>query len=113
MVGIRAMVGIRPWDYLDTLIAAAIVFFLICGVVAAVIGHLKNLSVSQSFALGALLGPYGVASVVRDKPGLPKAPSGMRAVKCPRCNAVQTIGETQVGYECSQCKTVNAVQDSE
>ena len=96
------------WNFLDTLLVAVIVFSLICGVVAAVIGHRKNLSVGQSFALGALLGIYGVASVVRDKPGLPKAPPGMRAVKCPRCNAVQTIGETQAGYECSQCKTVNS-----
>jgi hypothetical protein len=107
------MPGIRPWDYLDTLIAAAIVFCLLCGVVAAVIGHVKYLSVGQSFALGAFLGPYGVASVVREKPGLPKAPSGMRAIRCPRCNAVQTIGETQADYQCSHCKTVNAVQDSQ
>ena len=65
---------------------ALIVYCLLCGVVAAVIGHRKNLSVGQSFALGAFLGPYGVASVVREKRGLPKAPAGMRAVKCPRCN---------------------------
>ena len=98
---------------LDIFMVAVIVYCLICGVVAAVIGHRKNLSVGQSFALGALLGIYGVASVVSDKPGLPKAPPGMRAVRCPRCNAVQTIGETEAGYQCSQCKTVNAVQDSQ
>ena len=104
---------VHQWTLLDTLFVAIIVFCLICGVVAAVIGHRKNLSVSQSFALGALLGPQGVASVVRDKPGLPRAPSGMRAIRCPRCNAVQTIGETQAEYQCSQCKTENAVQDSQ
>jgi hypothetical protein len=99
--------------FATALLVAAIVVSLICGVVAAVIGHRKNLSVGQSFALGALLGIIGIRSVVSEKPGLPKAPSGMRAVKCPRCNAVQNIGETQADYECSQCKTVNAVQDSE
>ena len=104
---------IARWTVLDTLLVAVIVFCLICGVMAAVIGHRKNLSVSQSFGIGALLGPQGVASVLRDKPGLPKAPAGMRAIRCPRCNAVQTIGETQADYECSQCKTVNAVQDSQ
>ena len=92
---------------------ALIVYCLLCGVVAAVIGHRKNLSVGQSFALGAFLGIYGVASVAREKPGLPTAPPGMRAVKCPRCNAVQNIGETEAGYQCSRCKTVNAVQDSQ
>ena len=95
------------------MLAGAIVFCLLCGIVAAVIGHRKNLSVGQSFALGAFLGPYGVASVVSEKRGLPKTPSGIRTVKCPRCNAVQNIGETQADYECSQCKTVNAVQDSQ
>lgn len=104
---------LTTWDLFSMLLAAVIVFCLLCGIVAAVIGHLKNLSVAQSFALGAFLGPYGVVSVVREKRGLPKAPSGMRSLKCPRCNAVQNIGETQAHYECSQCKTVNAVQDSQ
>ena len=104
---------VTTWDPFAKLIAAVIVFCLLCGIVAAVIGHLKNLSVAQSFALGAFLGPYGVVSVVREKRGLPKAPAGMRSVKCPCCNAVKNIGETQADYECSQCKTVNAVQDSQ
>ena len=104
---------VTTWGLFEKLLAAVIVFCLLCGIVAAVIGHLKNLSIAQSFALGAFLGPYGVVSVVREKRGLPKAPSGMRAVKWPRCNAVQNIGETQAYYECSKCKAVNAVQDSQ
>lgn len=83
-----------------------IAILLICGVVAAAIGQRKNLSVGGSFALGAILGIIGIAIVVFQKPGLPKAPAGMRAVKCPRCNAVQNIGKTQTTYECWQCKTV-------
>ena len=90
-----------------TLIVIAIVFSVICGVVAAVI------SVGEWFAKGAAFGIWGIAAVVSQKPGLLKVPSGMRSVKCPRCNAVQNIGETQADYACSQCKTVNAVQDSE
>ena len=100
-------------SYYTILIVIAIVLSVVCGVVAAVIGHRKNLSVGKWFALGAVFGIIGIRAVVSEKPGLPKVPSGMRAVKCPRCNAVQNIGETQADYECSQCKTVNAVQDSQ
>ena len=82
------------WDLFDKLLAAVIVFCLLCGIVAAVIGHLKNLSVAQSFALGAFLGPYGVVSVVRENGAYQRRPPGC-AGKCPRCNAVQNIGETQ------------------
>jgi hypothetical protein len=109
-VAVGPQFTVHRWTVLDTLVGAARVFCLLCGVVAAVIGHRKNLSVGQSFALGFFLGPYGVASVVSEKPGFPQAPSGMRAVKCPRCNAVQNIDETQAVYECSQCKTVNSAR---
>jgi hypothetical protein len=42
--------------------------------------------------------------VIFAKPGLPQAPPGMRAVKCPRCNAIQNVPEKQRTYECWQCK---------
>ena len=61
-----------------TLIVIAIVLSVICGVVAAVIGHRKNLSVGEWFAKGAAFGIWGIAAVVSQKPGLPKVPSGMR-----------------------------------
>lgn len=83
---------------------ALVVAVLICGVIAAAVGQRKNRSVGDSFALGAIFGIIGIAIVVFQKPGLPKAPSGMRAEKCPRCNAVQNIGTTQTTYECWQCK---------
>jgi hypothetical protein len=60
---------------------ALIVFWLICGVIAAAIGQKKNRSVGESFALGALLSIIGIAIVLFQKPGLPNAPSGMRC--CP------------------------------
>lgn len=84
-------------------IGTLIVFWLICAVIAAAIGQRKNRSAVQSFMIGAVLGIIGIAIVIVQKPGLPKAPTGMRAERCPRCNAVQNIGITQLTYECWQC----------
>jgi len=56
---------------------------------------------------GALLGIIGVIIVICRRPGLPQAPPGMRAVKCPRCNTVQNVPEKQRVYECWQCKASN------
>lgn len=33
----------------------------------------------------------------------PKAPNGMKAVKCPRCNATQNIAKTNQTFECWRC----------
>jgi hypothetical protein len=68
-----------------------IVAGLICGAIAAAIGQKKNRSAGESFVLGAFLGVIGIIIVLVQKPGLPPAPEGMRAVKCPRCNTVQNI----------------------
>jgi DNA-directed RNA polymerase subunit RPC12/RpoP len=84
-----------------------IVICLILGAVTAAIGQKKNLPVGQSFALGALLGIFGAIIVICQRPGLPKAPSGMRAVKCPRCNTIQNVPETQPEYVCWQCKAAH------
>jgi hypothetical protein len=43
---------------------------------------------------------------------LPKAPPGMRAVKCPRCNTVQNIPETRPEYECWQCKAAHRLWET-
>lgn len=90
-------------------IGALVVFWLICGVIAAAIGQKKNLSVGGCFALGAFLSIIGIAIVVAQKPGLPEAPHGMRAVRCPRCNAVQNVPEHQATFECWQCKLASDV----
>lgn len=82
----------------------ALVICLIMGGVAAAIGRAKNLPTGQSFALGALLSLIGVIIVICQKPGLPQAPPGMRAVKCLRCNTTQNVPESQRVYECWQCK---------
>jgi hypothetical protein len=84
-----------------------IVILLIFGAITAAIGQKKNLPVGQSFALGALLGIIGVVIVIVQRPGLPKAPPGMRAVKCPRCSTIQNIPETDPEYVCWQCKAAH------
>lgn len=82
-----------------------IVAALICGAIAAAIGQKKNRGTGESFVLGAVLGVIGIIIVLIQKPGLPPAPAGMRAVKCPRCNTVQNIprNTTDTEYECWQC----------
>jgi phage FluMu protein Com len=83
--------------------------WLICGGVAAVIGQKKNFNVAHSFALGAVLGVIGVFIVAVQRANLPKPPPGMRALRCPRCNAVQNIPEGQPTFECWQCKQASSV----
>jgi hypothetical protein len=50
-------------------------------------------------------GVIGIIIVLIQKPGLPPAPAGMRAIKCPRCNTVQNVPRniTDTEYECWQC----------
>jgi hypothetical protein len=85
-----------------------IVIGLICGTITAAIAQKRNLGDRGGwFLFGALLFIVALPMVIFSKPGLPQAPPGMRAVKCPRCNAVQNVGEAQTTYECWQCKTVN------
>ena len=84
-----------------------IVFCLIFGAITAAIGQKKNLPVAESFLLGALLGIIGLIIMIFRRPGLPKAPPGMRAVKCTRCNTVQNVPQTQPEYVCWQCKAVH------
>ena len=84
-----------------------VVLCLICGGIAAWIGQKKNLPAKDSFIWGALLGIIGVVVVICQRPGLPQAPPGMRAVKCKRCNTVQNVPEDQRVYECYQCKASN------
>ena len=85
-------------------ITSVLTFWLICGAISAAIGTHKNLRTLPSFLWGALLGIIGIIVVICSKPGLPAPPQGMRAVKCPRCNAVQNIPETQPEYQCWQCQ---------
>jgi hypothetical protein len=83
-----------------------IIVWLICAVIGAVISDRKNLGAGSGFVLGGLLGILGLIIVICQRPGLPPAPAGMRAVKCTRCNAVQNVHTGQTQFECWQCKTV-------
>jgi ribosomal protein S27AE len=84
--------------------------WLICGVIAAVISDRKNNGAGSGFALGALLGIIGVIIVACQKASLPPAPAGMRALKCPRCNAVQNIPIAATSLDCWQCHLTAPVQ---
>lgn len=92
---------------------AVIVVWLICGVIAVLIGQKKNINPFGLFALGALLGVIGIVIVLFLPAELPKAPPGMLAVRCPRCTTVQNVrmglGET---FDCWQCKAVEPVAES-
>ena len=88
---------------------SVIVGLLGCGGIAALIGQRKNFNVVQSFLFGALLGFIGIGIVAVQRPNLPKAPPGLMAVKCPRCNAVQNIPRDKTTFECWQCKLTSDV----
>jgi hypothetical protein len=85
-----------------------IVFWLVCGVIAAAIGSAKNRSALGWFMLGALFAPSVLIVAVLPKLP-PKPPEGMRSVQCPRCNAVQNIPDAQTTFECWQCTLVSNV----
>ncbi|WP_152531199.1 hypothetical protein [Mycobacterium sp. UM_CSW] len=85
-----------------------IFFVLIFGAITAAIAQRRHLGSPVGwFVFGALLFIVALPMAIFSKPGLPQAPPGMRAVKCPRCNAVQNIPATQPEYECWQCKAAN------
>lgn len=99
----QRMKGHRQMDF-----GTLIVLWLIFGAVTAAIAQKRNLGSPVGwFLFGALLFIVALPMAIFSKPGLPPAPPGMRAVKCPRCNAVQNIPQTQPEYVCWQCKAAN------
>jgi MFS family permease len=94
--------------YLVVTFGAILGGMLICGAIAAAIGQKKKFSAGGCFALGAVLGVIGIIMVIAQRPALPKAPPGMRVVKCSRCNAVQNIPLSQTEFHCWQCQFVNS-----
>lgn len=76
---------------------------LIFGAISSIIGQRKNLSGGGSFCWGFFLGIIGLIVVIAQKPGLPPAPPGLYATKCPRCNAVQNVPYDAPTFECWQC----------
>ena len=82
-----------------------IVIWLICAIITMLIGQKKNIDPFASFVIGALLGLIGIVIMLFLRTELPKAPKGMIAVKCSRCNTVQNVAMKQATFECWQCKT--------
>jgi hypothetical protein len=85
------------------MIVVIVVIWVICGIVAVMIGQPKGFSTGESLALGLILGVFGVAIVALLPP---RPPAGLQAAKCPRCNAVQNVRFDQESFECWQCKYI-------
>jgi hypothetical protein len=77
----------------------------IVGVIGGFITQSKNRGFLPGFALGFLPCFIGliIAVVLAPLPAAAAAPSGMRAVRCPRCNADQNVPVNVVSAECWQC----------
>lgn len=84
-----------------------LVICLVFGGITAAIAQKKNFSAGRWFFAGALLGIFGLILVLVARPALPKAPPGMRAVKCARCNTIENVPLTQPVYECWQCNAIH------
>lgn len=85
------------------------VMFALLGSLSAYIASKKNRSVAGFFLLGFFFPLIGLIVALIIGPGQPSAPTGMRAVVCPRCNARQNVDAAQGSYECWQCKLVTPV----
>lgn len=81
-----------------------IVILLVCAAIGAAITHAKNRGALVGFFLGVILGIIGVVIALVLPKKAPPAPLGMRAIRCPRCNADQNIPVGATSWECWQCK---------
>jgi hypothetical protein len=80
------------------------VVWVACGAVGALIAEHKNQPRFGGFALGVLLGVFGIAIAAILPTQLPGAPEGMYPLRCPRCNAVQNVPYGLDTFVCWQCK---------
>lgn len=84
-----------------------VVLWLAFAGIGAAITNSKNRGIWEGLALGAILGLIGVVIAACLRKQLPKAPSGMLALQCARCNAVQNVPTGQPLFECWQCHSTN------
>lgn len=87
-------------------ISLYVVIALICGTIALLIGRKKGTNPLIAFALGALLGVFGIVGVLL-LPSEAKGQPGTYAAKCVRCGAKQNVAQPE--FECWQCKTTQHV----
>lgn len=88
----------------------AAVVALACAVISGYIAKSKNRDFTTYFVLGLFLGPIGLIAAAASPTAVPRAPRGMVAHTCPRCNVRQNIPATSSVYECWQCKTSTKVK---
>ena len=83
-----------------------VAIWVACGFAAAFITKGKNRGSALGWILGLVLGVIGIviAAVLPDQ--TPAAPTGMRAIQCPRCNAQQNVPVASMTCQCWQCKLV-------
>ncbi|APE14144.1 hypothetical protein BOH72_01780 [Mycobacterium sp. WY10] len=81
-----------------------------CGFIASTLAKKKNRSAGGFFALGFFLGVIGIVIAAVVSPGQPAPPPGMRAITCPRCNAVQNVDPAAPEFTCWQCHTASPVR---
>lgn len=91
-------------------IVIAVVQFA-CGWIAAELAARKDRSFAAFFFVGALLGLIGIV-IAAAVTGTPAAPSGMKAVTCPRCNARQNIERNRSTFDCWQCAARIAISST-
>jgi hypothetical protein len=69
----------------------------------------KNRNTVAWFVLGVLFSIISILIVAVLPKQLPKAPAGMDAFRCRRCNAVQNVAIDEIEYQCWQCEQVNSL----
>jgi hypothetical protein len=94
-------------------LVSLVVLWLACVGIAAAISNSKGRGIGEGVLLGALLGILGViiaACLSQRTPVqyVPPVPTGMVAIQCYRCNALQNVPTNVPTFECWQCKTANS-----
>lgn len=77
---------------------------VICGLIGSGMASHKNRGGVTGFFLGFFLWIIGIIIVAVMPAAAPPPPKGMKAIRCPRCNAEQNVQADEVSADCWQCK---------
>ena len=91
---------------ISNIVEVALIVGAVCGGIAYNLAWKKNRSGLEGFLWGFFLGVIGLVVVALLPAGEPRAPAGMQALTCPRCNARQNVPSGAPTFECWQCKLV-------